>query len=197
MASLFDSIIKETKAAFIIAKDDGVLDCGEVIQIAINLSQKIQKINNLSGSEKKALLLLTLKKGLDASGGVANLPGFADASPEVKKAFEDQLLSAASAAIDAVCMAFSGKLDLKKPANWMQCLPACLSTIATLVPKDQTQLKEAVDFAAKIVKTSPPETQAENGTVTQVSTTEVEVVTSKAESGSETGEKQLPGAATS
>ena len=44
-------LVKETRHAFIIAKADGVLDAGEVIQIAADLAQKVQKIAGLSGSE--------------------------------------------------------------------------------------------------------------------------------------------------
>ena len=74
-----EELVKETRNAFIIAKADGVLDAGEVIQIATILVVKIQKLVGLSGSEKKAMLLLTLKKGLDASGGLDTLTGLADA----------------------------------------------------------------------------------------------------------------------
>lgn len=157
MSSPIELLVKETKAAFIIAKSDGVLDASEVIQIAVALSQKVQKLANLSGNEKKSLLLLTLKKGLDTSGGVGSLPGFADASAEVKAAFENNLLNAASAAIDAIILAASGKLDLKKPSNWLVCLPACLSAVNVMLPKDQVQLKEAVEFAEKLLnkETSP------------------------------------------
>lgn len=157
MSSPIELLVKETKAAFVIAKSDGNLDASEVIQIAVALSQKVQKLASLSGNEKKSLLLLTLKKGLDTSGGVGVLPGFADASAEVKAAFEESLLNAASAAIDAIILAASGKLDLKKPANWLACLPACLSAVNVILPKDQVQLKEAVEFAEKILhKTTDP-----------------------------------------
>jgi len=181
MASLFDSIVKETKAVFLIAKADGTLDAGEVIQIAIDLSKKIQKIANLSGSEKKSLLLLTLKKGLDASGGVSSLPGFSDASPEAKSAFEDQLLSAASATIDAVFLAVNGKLDLRKPINWKVCIPACLSVVSVLVPNDQAQLKEALEFGGKFVKTNVTKATTEVQPANQISTIEVNAVTVVAE----------------
>jgi hypothetical protein len=73
--SELEDLVKETRAAFIIAKADGVLDAGEVIKIAVDLAQKVQKVANLSGSEKKALLLHTLKKGLDDDGGVDSLMG--------------------------------------------------------------------------------------------------------------------------
>ena len=149
-----ETLVKETRAAFVIAKADGQLDAGEVIQIAVELSQKVQKLSNLSGSEKKSLLLLSLKRGLETSGGLDSLPGFETASAETKRAFEDELLKAASATIDAVFAAVSGKLDLRKPRSWAFCLPACLSIAKTVLPKDQALLNQAAEYAGKVLKTS-------------------------------------------
>ena len=147
-----EELVKETRHAFIIAKADGVLDAGEVIQIATTLVVKIQKLVGLSGSEKKAMLLLTLKKGLDASGGLDSLPGFADASAETKKVFEDSLMSAVSVSVDMLLSAAAGKLDLRKPASWAACLPACLSAVTALVPKDHKYLMEATKYSDKVLK---------------------------------------------
>jgi len=177
MSSPIDTLIKETKAAFYIAKSDGNLDASEVIQIAIALSQKIQKLANLSGSEKKSLLLLTLKKGLETSGGISSLPGFAGASADVIATFETQLLMSASTTIDALCAAANGKLDLRKPANWKFCLPMCMTAVQTLMPKDQVHLNEAIKLA-------------ENLLTKNVDTTTVTTV----ESSSVTLESSLPGA---
>jgi len=153
MNTPIDDIVKETKAAFVIAKSDGVLDVAEVISIAVELSQKLQKLANLSGSEKKSLLLHVLKKGLDTSGGLESLPGFASASAEQRQAMEDQLLTAASTAIDAIVAAASGKLDLRKPSSWKACLPLCLSAAQVVLPaKDQAYLKEASKFADKLIE---------------------------------------------
>jgi hypothetical protein len=138
-------LVKETRAAFIIAKSDGNLDAGEMIQIAVELSQKLQKLGDLSGSEKKSVLLSTLKKGLADSGGVDTLPGLADASAEVKEAFIDNLIEAASVSIDMVLSAASGKLDLRKPSSWAQCIPVCFGMIRTLTPKDKAIVKKSVE----------------------------------------------------
>jgi len=159
-ATPLEALVKETRHAFIIAKSDGVLDSGEVIQIAVGLAQKIQALANLSGSEKKALLLLTLKKGLDASGGLDTLPGFTDASAETKQAFEDQLLTAASTTIDVLVSAAQGKIQLSNPKTWLSCLFPCLTAIKMALPKDQPFLQEAAVFAEKIVKTNIAETTA-------------------------------------
>ena len=166
MASPIETLVKETRAAFIIAKADGQLDAGEVIQIAIELSQKVQKLANLSGSEKKSLLLLSLKRGLESSGGLDSLPGFETASAEAKRAFEDELLKAASATIDAVFAAVSGKLDLRKPSSWAFCLPACLSVVKTVLPKDQALLIQAAECASKVLKA--PVEEPETSAVTKV-----------------------------
>jgi len=152
-----EALIKETRAAFIIAKADGQLDAGEVIQIAVELSQKIKSLVNLCGSEKKSLLLLCLKRGLETSGGLDSLPAFESATPEIKRAFEDELLKAASATIDAIFAAVSGKLDLRSPRSWVFCLPACLSIAKTVLPKDQALLNQATEYANKVLKTTPEE----------------------------------------
>ena len=151
-SSPIESLVKQTRAAFIIAKADGQLDAGEVIQIAIELSQKIQKLANLSGPEKKSLLLLSLKRGLETSGGLDSLPAFEHASAEVKKTFEDEILNAASATIDAIFAAVSGKLDLRKPRSWAFCLPACLSIAKVVLPKDQAILNQAAEYASTVLK---------------------------------------------
>jgi hypothetical protein len=147
-----EELVKETRHAFIIAKADGVLDAGEVIQIATALVMKIQKLVGLSGSEKKAMLLLTLKKGLDASGGLDSLPGFANTSEETKKVFEDSLMSAVSVSVDMLLSAAAWKLDLRKPASWAACLPVCLSAVKALVPKDHAYLVEATKYTDKVLK---------------------------------------------
>ena len=154
-SSPLEALIKETKASFMIAKSDGVLDLPEVIQIAVEVSQKVQKIAGLSGSEKKAMLLMALRKGLETSGGLDCLPGFKDASLETKQAFEDQLINAASVSIDMVLSAASGKLDLRKPSSWMQCLPVCMGLAKTVMtPKDTAVLEEAKKAAENTAATS-------------------------------------------
>jgi hypothetical protein len=146
--SQLEDIVKETRASFIIAKSDGVLDSSEVIQIAVELAQKISKLANLSGSEKKSVLLHSLKKGLADSGGLDGLAIYAGLSDEVKSGFEDQLLSAASASVDLVLAAASGKLDIRKPMNW---LPSCFTAIKALLPKEQKLVEDAVKFSEKII----------------------------------------------
>jgi len=147
-------LVKETRHAFIIAKADGVLDAGEVIQIAADLAQKVQKIAGLAGSEKKAMLLLTLKKGLEDSGGLDSLVGFVGASKEAKQVFEDSLMLAASSAVDLVLAAASGKLDLQKsPLEMLKaCLPVCMSAVKVLLPKDQVLLQEAAKYSEVLLK---------------------------------------------
>jgi hypothetical protein len=157
-SSPLEALIKETKASFMIAKSDGVLDLPEVIQIAVEISQKVQKIAGLSGSEKKAMLLMALRKGLETSGGVGSLPGFGEASAETKQAFEDQLINAASLSIDMVLSAASGKLDLRKPSSWMQCLPVCMGLAKTIMSQKDTvvleEAKKAVEDSANVSVTA-------------------------------------------
>lgn len=156
-SSPLEALVTETRHAFVVAKSDGKLDAGEVVQIALGVAQKVRGLAALSGSEKKAVVLLTLKRGLEAAGGVATLPGFADATEDVKAAAEAQLLGAAGAAIDVAVAVASGKLDLRKPAAWKACLPACLSVASVLLPKDQELLGQALKLAQASVA---PQTEA-------------------------------------
>ena len=133
-----EALVKETTDSFVTAKSDGVLTVSEVIKIAVNLSQKIQKVAGLAGSEKKAMLLMTLKKGLEASGGVEFLSGH-----------EEQLINAAVASVEMVLLAASGGFDFKKPSSWRSCLPVCLSMAKqVMAPKDAELLAEAVKSVA-------------------------------------------------
>jgi len=112
-------LVLETHTAISSLAKDGVLDAGKIIQIAVALSQKLQKLTDLSGSEKKAFLMSTLKRGLEES--------ITDPSP----GFIDALLLATSVSIDMILSAASGKLDLRKPSSWAQCIPLCLSFLKT------------------------------------------------------------------
>jgi len=160
--SQLDDLVKETRAAFIIAKADGVLDAGEVIQIAAELAQKIHRLGGLSGAEKKSLLLHTLKRGLDDDGGVDNLAGMVGASTEFKEAFKTHLLQAAGAATDLILDAAQGKLKFAALRNW---LPSCIGFARTaLAAKDQKLIAEAKAFAEKIL---PAEAVAEAVTVVE------------------------------
>jgi hypothetical protein len=150
-ADPLEEIVKETRHQFIIAKADGVLETGEVVQIAIGVARKLQKLAGLSGAEKKALALLALKKGLDAAGGVASLPGLKEASSEMQALFEKQILAAAGAALDVAVAVAAGKIDLRKPGGLVAavraCLPGCVAAVGGLVPANQPLLKEALGMA--------------------------------------------------
>jgi len=150
--SQLDDLVKETRAAFIIAKADGVLDAGEVIQIAAELTQKIHKLAGLSGADKKSLLLHTLKRGLDDDGGVDMLAGMVGASNDVKEAFKTHLLQAAAAATDLMLDAAHGKLNFAAVRDWRSWLPSCVGFAKTvLAAKDQKLIDEAKTFAEKIL----------------------------------------------
>ena len=153
MPTGIESIIDSTRARFIAAKSDGVLDAAEVVQIAVDVAAKLQKLGPLSGKEKRALVLMALKKGLEAAGGVEQLPGLKEATLAEKEAFEQQLLVAAGAALDAVVAVATGKIQLKKPATWLACLPFCsvlLKVAVVIVPKDQEIVREALTQASQI-----------------------------------------------
>ena len=144
--SALETLVRETRFAFMTAKEDGKLEVSEVIQIAVDLVQKIRKVPGLSLDDEKALLLHAIKKGLDSAGGVADLPLFKAASKETLVAFEEQLLAAAATAVDMVLSAASGKLDIRTLASastWKACLPFCFSAASALLPKDLAVLADA------------------------------------------------------
>lgn len=144
---LLEDIVKDARNQFILAKADGKLEAGEVVQIAVSVAQKVQKLGGLSGTEKKAVVLLSLKRGLEAAGGI---PGIAE---EMRAEMEKQLLASASAAIDVAVAVSQGKIDLRKPAVWKAvCLPLCSAAAqlaAAKVPKDVPVLKEALGAVAQ------------------------------------------------
>jgi hypothetical protein len=146
--SQLDSIVKETRAAFIIAKADGVLDAAEVIQIAHGLALKLYGLGGLDINEKKSLLLHTLKKGLDDDGGVDTLAGMLGASTEFKEAFKSHLINAASASVDLILDAYQKMTS--KATSWLPAwvwglLSSCTKT-ATLNAKDQQLIRDALAF---------------------------------------------------
>jgi hypothetical protein len=144
-----DEIVKYAQGAFIQAKSDGVLEAGEVVQIAVGVAGKLQTLGQLTGSEKKSVVLYCMKKGLDAAGGVGELPGLKEVTAEMRKAVEDQLLAAAGAAIDMAVAVARGDIDLKKH-GLKSCLPLCLSAAAVarnLLPKEAAIVKTALTWA--------------------------------------------------
>ena len=159
MASL-DALAKETRAALIIAKSDGELTTGEVLQIAVQLAHKIHGVTSLSATDKKSLLLHILKKGLDDSGGLDFIPGYAGSTNEVKAAFEAHLLETASATVDILVSAFSGGIDFKKPSTWASLFSRCISAAKALAPKDQALLNSAINYTSSLVNKVEDTTKA-------------------------------------
>jgi len=161
--SALEAIVKETKALFIIAVEDGTLDSTEVMKIAVQVSQKLQRLPALSGSDKKATLLYVLKRALDVSCALDSLPGLKGASQEIKQSFENQLLNAASATIDIFVAASQGKLNLKNPSTFLSCLPFCLKAVeAVLDPKDAAVLQEALKFTKNVLPQQDTVTKVED-----------------------------------
>ena len=103
------------------------LTISTIITIAIDLAQKIHTINGLSGSDKKALLLLLLKRGMDESG--------------VQSSFD--ILKTASVVVDSIILASNGGMRLRKPSFWQNGFPHCLSSVDAVSPSEQQLLKDA------------------------------------------------------
>lgn len=144
------SIILHTTKLFINAKNKSSLDISKIIKIAIDLAQKIQKIGGLSGPDKKSLLILILKKGLDASEYIQSEHRFTKAM--TKQYFEDQILNTASIVVDSVLLAYKRKVDFTKPSKWKNGIPHCLSSIDVVSPDEQLFLKDATEFSESLSK---------------------------------------------
>ena len=147
--SQLDSIVKETRAAFIIAKADGVLDAAEVVQIAHGLALKLYNLGGLDMNEKKSMLLYTLKKGLDDDGGVDSLAGMVGASTEFKEAFKSHLIDAASVSADLMLDIY--QKTVARATSWIPAwiwglIPGCTNAVAVLNTKDQQLIRTALAF---------------------------------------------------
>lgn len=101
------------------------LEINKIIGIAIDLAQRIHKINGLSGPDKKALLLLLLKQGMDTCG-------FHYAS---------DILKTASLVVDSIILASNG--GFKKPGFWRNGFPFCLTSVDAISPKELLFLRDA------------------------------------------------------
>jgi hypothetical protein len=157
--SPLEALVKETRDAFILAKADGKVEAGEVVQIAAGVAVKLQRLAGLSGAEKKSVALLALKRGVEEAAvaeTVLKATGLA-VTPEAVAGMEHQMLAAASAAIDVAFAAARGDLKLKKPASWRECLVACLrvsqtaaaAAVASGALKDHALLQEALKVGAQ------------------------------------------------
>jgi len=138
--SAIETIIRDAKVDFVIAKHDGVLEASEVVHIALVVAKKVFALANLSEDEKDALVLLCLKKGLAAADGMAGLPALAALPPATVAAVEEQFLKAGVSAARAMRAAFPVKKAL------LACLPYCSAVAAVLDPKDAAVVKEALQL---------------------------------------------------
>jgi hypothetical protein len=142
--SAIETIIRDAKVDFVIAKHDGVLEASEVVHIALVVAKKVFALANLSEDEKDALVLLCLKKGLAAADGMAGLPALAALPPATVAAVEEQFLKAGVSAARAMRAAFPVKKALLPCL--LPCLPYCSAVAAVLDPKDAAVVKEALQL---------------------------------------------------
>jgi hypothetical protein len=154
-SAVLEPLFTEVRHAFVIAKADNKLEVSEIIRIAVVFMQRLQKIPMVSDVEKKMLVLLSLKMGLDASGGVDSLFGTNVTTPETNFVIEDQMLKAVMASVDLVLASSSGKLDMKKSFDWRACVPLFLSCSRILPKGCQDLLSQAATFAKRFIKDLP------------------------------------------
>lgn len=160
------SLINETKAAFVIAKFDGKLEVAEVIQIATVCAQKVHALLNCSTEEKKALIHLALKKGLEAAGGLSGLSDIISSNPLVLAEAERQIIDGALVAVDALMGAAPHLFaPVQKAVSSLRrylsvCLPVCsqVAVIASIFdPKDSALIAEALTVLKGVAAVPVPE----------------------------------------
>ena len=145
-ATLLNTIVRDAKVAFVVAKHDGQLEAAEVVQIAVMISKRVHALENLSLAEKDALVMLCLKKGLSAANGLQGLSALAEAGPEGMAAAEHQVLAAGVAAAkslqDAVPQLFAPVKNSLQAC--LPCFAQCAAVAAVLDPKDAALIQEAL-----------------------------------------------------
>jgi hypothetical protein len=159
--SVLETIIRDAKVEFLIAKHDGVLEASEVIHIGLNVAKKVFALANLSEEEKDAMVILCLKKGLAAAGGLSGLPGLAALPPAALDAVEEQLLKAGVGAAHAMRKAAPALFAPVKKAL-LGCLPYCSLVASVMDPKDAAVLHEAVQVLTPVqaIQEEPAQTDA-------------------------------------
>ena len=150
--SPIETIIRDAKVDFLIAKHDGVLEASEVVHIALSVAKKVFALANLSEDEKDALVLLCLKKGLAAADGMADLPALAALPPAALAAVEQQFLKAGVSAARAMRAAAPALFAPVKKAL-LGCLPYCSLVTSVLDPKDAAVVHEALQLLSPVETT--------------------------------------------
>ena len=163
MATQLETIVRDAKVAFLIAKHDGVLEASEIIQIALEVAQKVYALGSLSEEEKDAMVLLALKKGLAAAEGLCSLPAFAAIPAGALDALENQMLQAGLTAVKALRGAAPRFFAPVKDAL-RACVPyfsLCASAATSaLPPKDAKMVQDALK-CAELVAGKPAEPVAQ------------------------------------
>jgi hypothetical protein len=163
MATQLETIVRDAKVAFLIAKHDGVLEASEIVQIALEVAQKVYALGSLSDDEKDAMILLALKKGLAAAEGLCSLPAFAAIPAGALDALENQMLQAGLTAVKAM-RAAAPRLFAPVKDALRSCVPyfsLCASAATSVLPpKDAKMIQDALK-CAELVAGKPAEPVAE------------------------------------
>jgi uncharacterized protein YjbI with pentapeptide repeats len=121
MTTALSEILTTTKMACALAEDTGKLDMNGVCKLAMEVGAKVNTIVGLSATEREALILLFLKKGLSAAASFQNL----------SVAQKDTILQGALKAAEML------------PGLFNCCLPSWAPKLS-LSPTDADILKEAL-----------------------------------------------------
>ena len=155
--SPLQTILKETEEAFVAAKADGKLEATEVVQIALQISKKIHLLSGLSLADKKALILLALKKGMVSAQGLHGMAELVGSGPDGMAAAERQILNGAMAAVDGL-MSHVPQLFAPVKNALLACLPflsQAANVASQLLPQDAALIHEAFGCAASVAGKAP------------------------------------------
>jgi hypothetical protein len=158
--SKLKALLDSTVAHFTELKNDDSLTLGEVLKVATGLLKEIYTFKDLSTDEKKGLVFLALRRGLDAVG---HLKGLSHVDPGILAEVEKQSLHMAVTAVFGLGEAFPQAFaEVQGFLSYVRrflskYLPACSEAAAVasvLDPADGELIAEAVK-ALKAV-TAPP-----------------------------------------
>jgi hypothetical protein len=155
--SPLQTILKETEEAFVAAKADGKLEATEVVQIALQISKKIHLLSGLSLADKKALILLALKKGMVSAQGLHGMAELVGSGPDGVAAAERQILNGAMAAVDGL-MSHVPQLFAPVKNALLACLPflsQAANVASQLLPQDAALIHEAFECVASVAGKAP------------------------------------------
>jgi len=164
-----EAFIDKIKGQCVDAAKDGKIEVSELLTIAFVALKDIVAFESLSITEKKALVLLSLRHGLSAAG---SLQGFAHIDSSLIVELEQQMLNLATrsafAALDAAPQLFQAGAVSCIRQSLSKYLPFCsqgAQILSTIDPKDSALIAEAVQGVQAVLQVRTAESTQVSQTV--------------------------------